>query len=108
VPLVERLDRLATKADSDSASIAAIKLLLAYGYGTPDNRTEAEMHTQLDREISAALDRLEVAFADEPQTYERALEAIAAGAISPGEAHNDHCEEPPALKPENTKPIGDS
>jgi len=34
--LVERLRQLAKGADSDAASVSAIKLLLAYGHGAPE------------------------------------------------------------------------
>lgn len=36
--LVERLRMLARAADSDTASVSTIKLLLAYGHGAPESR----------------------------------------------------------------------
>lgn len=85
--LIERLHRLALRADSDAASVAAIKLLLAYGYGTPESHQHALGRTHLEAQIDAILDRLKTAFANEPCSYTRALEAIAAEAVAVGAEH---------------------
>lgn len=45
--LVERLHALALQADSDSASVAAIKLLLAYGHGAPESKRLDEEYERL-------------------------------------------------------------
>ena len=65
--LIERLRQIAEKADTDATSIAAAKLILAYGYGAPDSapledKEEEELRERWSvkegREMLAELRRL--------------------------------------------------